>query len=67
VDVPDILTAKGDDIFDVTEPKEGIPKRARVFKSMECARCGESTMETRVHILREQFLCTPCYEKAISG
>ena len=67
VDVPDILAAKGDEIFAVTEPKEGVPKRARIFKSMECAKCGESTMETRVHILREQFLCTPCYEEAISG
>lgn len=31
----------------------------------ERSRCGESAMETRVHILREQFLCTPCYEEAI--
>ena len=65
VEIQDILTANGDDIFQVSKPKENIPKRARIFKSMECSRCGESTMETRIHIFRGQFLCTPCYEKAI--
>lgn len=66
VDVQDVLGAKGEDIFEVTEPKERIPKKARVFKSIECSRCGESAMETRIHIFREQFLCAPCYEEVIS-
>jgi formylmethanofuran dehydrogenase subunit E len=63
--VQDVLTASGEDIFEVSEPKESLPKRARVFKSMECSRCGESAMETRIHIFRGLFLCTPCYEEAI--
>ncbi len=66
VEVHDILTAKAEDIFQVSEPKENIPKRARGFKSVECSRCGESTMETRIHMFKDQFLCTPCYEEAIS-
>jgi len=65
VEIQDILAANGEDIFQVSEPREGIPKRARIFKSIECSRCGESAMETRVHILKGQFLCTPCYEEAI--
>ena len=66
VEVQDILTAKGDDIFQVSEPKEDMPKRARIFKSIECSGCGETVMETRVHILKGQFLCTPCYEEAVA-
>jgi formylmethanofuran dehydrogenase subunit E len=62
----DIMSAKGEDLFEVSKPQEDIPKRARVFKSMECSRCGESAMETRVHIFKGEFMCTPCYEKAKS-
>jgi len=65
VKVQDILAAIGEDIFEVSEPEESIPERARILKSMECSRCGESTMETRIHILNGQFLCTPCYEEAV--
>jgi formylmethanofuran dehydrogenase subunit E len=65
VEVQDILAAIGEDIFQVSEPREEIPKRARIFKSVECSRCGESAMETRIHILKGQFLCMPCYEEAI--
>ncbi|MFQ5885365.1 MAG: FmdE family protein [Thermoplasmata archaeon] len=65
VPLQDKLAARGEDLFEVSEPKENIPKRARIFKSMECSRCGESTMEIRIHILKSQFLCTPCYEEAI--
>lgn len=64
--VQDILTAKNDDVFEVSEPKEGIPKRARIHKSIECAKCGESAMETRIHIFKGEFLCPPCYEEAIT-
>jgi len=60
------MSADGEEIFEVSEPKESIPKRARVHKSIECSKCGESTMETRVHMFKGQFWCTPCYEEAIS-
>jgi len=63
--VQDIKTAKGEDIFEVSEPKEKMPKKARVFKSVECSRCGESAMETRIRMFKGEFLCIPCYEKTI--
>jgi len=61
----DLLAARGEDVFEVSEPKGGIPKRARIFNSIECSRCGESAMETRVHIFKGQHLCMPCYEEVI--
>ncbi|MBD3181903.1 formylmethanofuran dehydrogenase [Candidatus Poribacteria bacterium] len=59
----DIMSAKGEDLFEVSEPKEEIPKRARIHKSIECSRCGESAMETRIHILDGKHLCEPCYQE----
>jgi len=60
-----VLSANGEELFEVSGPKESVPKRARIFKSFDCSSCGEGTMETRVHLFKDQFLCTPCYEKAI--
>lgn len=65
VNIDDIMSAKSEDIFDVSKPKEEIPKKARIHKSIECSKCGENTMETRVKILNGQFLCYPCYEETI--
>ena len=65
VEVDDIMLAKGDDLFEISEPKEQIPKKARIHKSIECVRCGESAMEMRIRIYKGQYLCYPCYEEAI--
>lgn len=65
--VQDILSAKNEDVFEISEPKEEIPKRARIHKSIECSKCGEGTMETRIHIFKGEFLCPPCYNTAIAG
>lgn len=64
--VEDIFSANGEDIFEVSEPQEQIPKMARIHKSIDCSKCGEGTMETRIHIFKGQFLCPPCYNKAIT-
>ncbi len=64
--VEDILSANGDDIFEISQPQEKMPKTARIHKSIDCSRCGEGTMETRIHIFKGQYLCSPCYEKAIA-
>jgi len=65
-DTKDILSANGDEIFDVSEPKEDMPKTARIHKSIECAKCGEMAMETRIKIFDSQYLCYPCYDKIMS-
>jgi len=61
----DVMSAKGDDIFDVSEPEKPMPKKASIRKSIECSKCGESTMETKIKILNGEFLCYPCYDEAI--
>jgi len=67
VHIQDIMSAKNEDIFEVREPKEGIPKKARIYRSIECSKCGEGTMETRIHILNGDFLCPSCYKENITN
>ncbi len=66
VDIKDILSAKGEELFEISAPEERLPKKARIHNSINCSKCGEGTMETRIHILNGKYLCTPCYEKALS-
>ena len=60
--VRQILAAKPDDLFTITEVYGQPPHRARLHASIACARCGESAMETRVRILGGRQLCIPCYD-----
>jgi formylmethanofuran dehydrogenase subunit E len=66
VNITDLLSANGEDIFEISEPKEKMPKRASIRRSLECSKCGESTMETRIKILNGEYLCYPCYEELTS-
>jgi len=36
---------------------------AHIHESIECARCGEPTMETRIRLLDGAPYCIPCFEK----
>ncbi len=66
MEIKDILSAKGEDLFETSEPEESPPKKARIHGSISCSMCGEGTMETKIHILKGKFLCTPCYERALT-
>src|SRR5210317_1806635 len=55
-----ILSASNDSILSVTQTS--IPEPARIRKSIPCAFCGESVMESRIQQLHEKSACIPCYE-----
>ena len=50
-------------IFNVTEPRDAVPRRARMHNSVQCEKCGEPTMETRVHTFEGKPYCIPCFEE----
>ena len=54
------------DLFDVQAVEPRIPEKARILASLQCAACGEMTMETRTRNFRGQVLCLPCFEAAES-
>lgn len=62
-----LLQIDPDVLYDVRDVLGNPPHRARVHTSVVCARCGEGTMETRIHRLDERDLCPPCFEAALAG
>lgn len=62
-----ILEAPLEDLYDVREVTVETPRPARIHTSVECAVCGEPTMETRIRRLNGQELCPPCFEQELQG
>jgi formylmethanofuran dehydrogenase subunit E len=58
-----LLTAPQEQLVTLREIRIEEPEPARIMKSVECAVCGESVMETRVRDLDGQAVCIPCWEE----
>ncbi|CAN5715017.1 FmdE family protein [soil metagenome] len=58
-----ILDALPEQLFDVTEMTMQPPKKARIHASIECHKCNERAMETRIRKFGGRDLCIPCFEK----
>jgi formylmethanofuran dehydrogenase subunit E len=59
-----VLDASEEDILQVHPNEVPVPRSARIHRSIRCAACGEATMETRVRLLEDRYLCPPCFEAA---
>jgi formylmethanofuran dehydrogenase subunit E len=53
--------APEDRLFEVRWVETALPAKARIFKSVQCAGCGEGVMEARVRLREGQPLCPDCY------
>ncbi len=62
-----VLAAPLEQLYEVREVSVDPPRLARIHTSVECALCGEPTMETRIRQLRGEQLCLPCFEQTIDG
>ncbi|MEJ2025252.1 MAG: formylmethanofuran dehydrogenase, partial [Deltaproteobacteria bacterium] len=60
-----LLTAPQEQLVTLREIRIEEPEPARIMKSVECAFCGESVMETRVRDLNGQIACIPCWEERV--
>lgn len=58
-----IRKAPAEDLFIVKEVDAEIPERARIFRSVPCARCGEMTAESRVRVEDGKFVCYACSQE----
>jgi len=52
-----------DELFEVMEPKEPMPRSARILASLVCEACGEATMESRTRRFAGRTLCQPCFDR----
>jgi len=62
-----VLDAPLEELYEVREVNVEAPPHARILVSVECAACGEPTMETRITRLDGRDLCRPCYEQSMAG
>jgi formylmethanofuran dehydrogenase subunit E len=58
-----LLSAPQEAIVSLTEVQLDEPEPARIMKSVACAFCGESVMETRTRDIQGKPACIPCAEK----
>lgn len=61
-----ILDAPESDILSLTHVIIDEPDTAVISKSVPCAVCGESVMETRIRQVNEKPTCIPCAENQIT-
>ena len=58
-----LLSVPDEEIVSLQEVRIDEPEPARIMKSVECAFCGESVMETRTKEIDGKPACIPCAEK----
>lgn len=51
------------ELFDVKETAIRLPESARIFTSVKCDCCKESTAENMIRLQEDQKLCLDCYTK----
>lgn len=51
------------ELFDVKETVLKVPEEARIFRSLDCDGCGETTSENMLHLENGKLLCPDCYRK----
>ncbi|WP_292521790.1 FmdE family protein [Methanoculleus sp.] len=55
-----ILETPAETLFTIRDVDVEIPERARIFRSVPCAACGEMTAESRVRVEDGKFVCYAC-------
>jgi len=58
-----LMVSDLDELFEIMEPKERMPRSARILDSLVCESCGESTMESRTRRFAGKTLCQPCFDR----
>jgi len=57
-----ILNAGVNELFDIREVAIELPKKAVIFKSIQCSCCGEGVMEPKARLRDGKIVCPDCFE-----
>ena len=57
-----ILEAPFDEVFEQMVPKYELPEEARIFQSVSCEICGESTAEPYIRLENGKKDCLDCFQ-----
>lgn len=52
-----------EEMFDIRFVDVEIPKKARIFNSVKCSKCGEMMAESRARVQNGEYVCIPCYDE----
>ncbi len=63
----ELLAADQEKLFHVMEVSPEVPGKARIFKSVTCAFCGEAVMEPRARVRDGKMACLDCSEAYTRG
>ncbi|MDN7025926.1 formylmethanofuran dehydrogenase [Methanoculleus sp. FWC-SCC1] len=55
-----IMAMSEEQLFTIRQVEADIPERARIFRSVPCARCGEMTAESRIRLENGEHVCFTC-------
>jgi formylmethanofuran dehydrogenase subunit E len=58
-----LMASNLDEIFEIMEPREQMPRSARILAILVCEACGEATMESRTRRFAGKTLCQPCFDR----
>lgn len=62
-----ILGASLDELFEYKVPKNNVPNKASIFKSIICEKCGENTAESKIRLEDGKKVCLDCYREYTRG
>lgn len=62
-----ILNADIEELFLFKTPKFKIPEKARLFNSIICENCGESTAEHKIRLMNGKKVCLDCFNDYSRG
>jgi formylmethanofuran dehydrogenase subunit E len=66
-DMEYMLNASCEELFDFKRPNFNVPEKARLFKSIICESCGESTAEHKIRIMDGKKVCGDCFKEYSRG
>lgn len=56
----ELLEMPAEELLEISEVQFPFPERARIFRSVQCAECGEWAMEPRMRLRNGQPVCLSC-------
>jgi len=62
-----ILHTGDGELFDISEVNFDLPKKAVIFATIQCSRCGEGVMEPKARIREGKIVCPDCFEEYTRG
>ncbi len=56
-----------EELFDLKRVELSLPKKAVIFQTVQCSRCGEGVMEPKARLEKGKAVCLDCFEEYTRG